>query len=375
MSRPFRVAEPHSFKLGRHFGVSTSGRSARWAVGISRWLGLCSEAVSRWNEIVGDALLAPSPHNTQPWHVAVLSDTEAELYAPRDRTLPHTDRDGAFQTATLGIFVEALDVAASFHGLTVEADCRYPNLGAGAAERPLFARLRLVPSERTPRFTRETLQRRRTARGAYDGREADERALEAMRSIAAESGHILRFTSDRKTVDWVVGLNADTLFYDLDEPATREEIGRWIRTSEREARRTGDGFSPRCLGFPGRLIDLFFFHHRLFASRPARAVLRRVFLHQTRGTRTVGWVQSPWSTPEEHYAAGRAFMRAWLELTRHELYLQPFGSVITNPRAHAQLTKRLAVDEEAVPVWLLLRVGACKTPSRSFRRPLGEVLS
>jgi hypothetical protein len=78
-------------------------------------------------------------------------------------------------------------------------------------------------------------------------------------------------------VDWVVGLNADTLFYDLDHDRTRAEIGRWIRTSQAEARRTGDGFSPVSLGFPGPLLGLFFFffHHRLFASQPVRSLVRR----------------------------------------------------------------------------------------------------
>ena len=33
--------------------------------------------------------------------------------------------------------------------------------------------------------------------------------------------------ADPETVDWVVGLNADTLFYDLDEDDRRTEIGAW----------------------------------------------------------------------------------------------------------------------------------------------------
>jgi hypothetical protein len=329
---------------------------------------------SAWARLLEEASWAPSPHNTQPWLVRALSDTEAELYVPAERTLPHTDPSGAFMTSALGIFVEALDVAAAAGGLAAEAEPLFPKLGAGSDERPLFARLRLAERHEPPRFAAELLARRRTARGAYDGRPADGEALAALQAVVEEAGHQASFTSERDLVDWIVGLNADTLFYDLDDDATRVEIGRWIRTSQAEARRTRDGFSPAALGFPGPLVGLFFFHHRAFASRPVRRLARRFFLWRTRGTATVGWLRGPWASPQDWYAAGRMLMRFWLELTRHGLYLQPFGSVITNPTAHARMAERLQVDERDGEVWLLLRLGYCSTPPRSLRRPAAEVL-
>ena len=290
-----------------------------------------------WPRLVNEARLAPSPHNTQPWLVHVVSADEAELYVPAERTLPYTDASGAFMNAGVAMFIEALDVAAAALGLEVEAECLFPKLGAGSEELPLFARLGLVERREVPRFPLELLTRRRTARGAYDGRPAAAEPLAALEALAREAGHTVCFTSEPAIVDWIVALNADTVFYDLAEDEIREEIGRWVHVSESKAHRSRDGFSPRCLGFPGLLVNLFFFHHGLFSSRPVRAILRRVFLHATRGTRTVGWIQGPWSTPEEWYEAGRMFMRFWLELTHHGLYMQPYGSVITNPTAHALL--------------------------------------
>jgi nitroreductase len=329
---------------------------------------------SPWPQLVRDARLSPSPHNTQPWLISVVSADEAALYVPTERTLPHTDASGAFMTAGLGIFVEALDVAAAPLGLEVQAECLFPKLGADSEELPLFARLHLVERTAVPRFRLELLEQRRTARGAYDGRPADADALAALEALAKEAGHRANFTSRPELVDWIVALNAETVFYDLADDEIREEIGRWVRTTEREARQARDGFSPRCLGFPGVLVNLFFFHHGLFSSRPVRAILRRVFLHSTRGTKTVGWIQGPWSTPEEWYEAGRMFMRFWLELTRHGLYLQPYGSVITNPTAHALMTDKLDVDASQGEVWLLLRLGYCPPPPRSLRRAPEEVV-
>jgi nitroreductase len=323
--------------------------------------------MSRWDELVDDARLAPSPHNTQPWLVHPVDDADAELYVDRARTLPRTDADGAFMTCALGVFVEALDVAAAQRGWAVEAQCLYPNLGAGAEPRPLFARLHLVDRAAAPRFPLELLERRRTHRGRFDGRAVEGATLRLLAAVAEEAGHVASFTSDRTTVDWVVGLNADTLFDDLADPVVRTEIGLWVRGSEREASERRDGFAPRSLGFPGWLVALFFFRHGIFASRPARALMRRLFLRTTRGTATVGWLAGPWRTPDDHYRAGRMLMRFWLELTRHGLYLQPFGSVITNAKAHAELIERLGAEEGHATIWLLLRLGHAAAPPRSLR--------
>ena len=43
---------------------------------------------TRWLKLVEHASSAPSPHNTQPWQLRVVSEEEAELIVPIERTLP-----------------------------------------------------------------------------------------------------------------------------------------------------------------------------------------------------------------------------------------------------------------------------------------------
>jgi Nitroreductase family len=69
-----------------------------------------------WRELLDDARWAPSPHNTQPWRLRVIAEREAELLYDPARLLPNTDADGRFMTATFGIFVEAIVVAAAARG-------------------------------------------------------------------------------------------------------------------------------------------------------------------------------------------------------------------------------------------------------------------
>ena len=328
-----------------------------------------------WQEILDDARWAPSPHNTQPWFVRPLSAEAAELYAMRERLLPVEDPDGRFETAAQGIFLEALDVAAGKFGLTVEAEPVFPFLGAGSDERPPVARLQLGPRERPARFAAELLKRRRTSRVPYDGRPVDEQVLSELSGIAAEVGHQASFTSDPALVNWVLSLNADTVFRDLDEKDRRQEIRRWTHPSNRTALARGDGFSPRSLGFPAPLIRLFLDLHGVFRPRFVRALARKLYLRGMRGTATVGWIAGPWSTPAECLAGGRMLLRFWLALTARGLYLQPFGSVITSPTSHARLAERLQVREGEREIWLLLRIGSGPEPPRSARRQPAEILS
>jgi nitroreductase len=317
-----------------------------------------------WSDLVEDARRAPSPHNTQPWLVEAVDDTHARVYSRADRLLPVEDPDYRFLTGGIGIFVEALRVAAAARGLELRDELVGP-----AGPDALVARVELRRGEPRTDDLR-LLLRRRTSRLPYDGRPAPQKALDDLARIAAGFGHVFRSSTDPEFVRWVVELNAATLFYDLAEDDRRKEIRHWTRTSERAARAHADGFSPRCMGFPGWLIRAFFDHHR--AVRPVVPLIRRLYLRQLAGTATVGWIAGPWSTPREWYDAGRMLLRLWLAATGRGLVLQPFGSVITNPTAHARLDERL--EPSGDPVWLLLRLGYSAEPPESARLPVERVL-
>jgi hypothetical protein len=317
-----------------------------------------------WSDLVEDARRAPSPHNTQAWLVEVDDERRARVTSRAERLLPVEDPDYRFLTGGIGIFVEALRVAAAARGHELHDTFVGP-----AGPDALVARLELVDGERRADEL-PLLLRRRTSRLAYDGRPVPPAALDELARIAAGFGHAFHASSDRAFVRWVVGLNAATLFYDLAEDDRRAEIRHWTRTSEREARAKADGFSPRCMGFPGWLIRAFFDHHR--AIRPVEPLVRRLYLRQMRGTATVGWIAGPWSTPREWFDAGRMLLRFWLAATAHGLVLQPFGSVITNPMAHARLDERIERADD--PVWLLLRLGYSAEPPASARLPVDEML-
>ena len=328
-----------------------------------------------WRTLLEYARWAPSPHNIQPWRLHPLADDEAELLYLPDRLLPDTDPTGVFTIAGLGIFAEHLAVAARADGRDLEVDYDGAPLDARAAEPRVFAWLRLVERRVAEPLSRQLLLERRTSRLPYDGRPVGEPLLAELAGIAAEYGHRFEFSDDPATVDWVVRLNCDTMFYDMEDPVARREVGRWIRFSAREARRRRDGFSPDALGFSGPLLWLFVHARRLLELPGIRQWVRRRYLRTMRGVRTVGWLSGPFSNPADAFEAGRMLARIWLTLTANGIYLHPFGSVITNPRANARLTERIGVDDAHRRPWLLVRLGRSEQPPRSLRLEADTLLA
>ena len=65
------------------------------------------------------ALLAPNPHNRQPWLVDLAEPGVVTLYVDRAKVLPHTDPTSRQITIGLGCFLELMRMAASHDGQRV----------------------------------------------------------------------------------------------------------------------------------------------------------------------------------------------------------------------------------------------------------------
>src|SRR5688500_4336653 len=62
------------------------------------------------------AILAPNPHNRQPWIADLSASDEIILYCQEDRRLPYTDPFDRQITIGLGCFLELLVMAAAAQG-------------------------------------------------------------------------------------------------------------------------------------------------------------------------------------------------------------------------------------------------------------------
>ncbi|MCC5973731.1 MAG: twin-arginine translocation pathway signal protein, partial [Rubellimicrobium sp.] len=68
------------------------------------------------------AILAPNPHNRQPWLVDLSTPDQVTLHADPDRLLPHTDPFSRQIVIGLGCFLEVMRMAAAEEGRGVTFD-------------------------------------------------------------------------------------------------------------------------------------------------------------------------------------------------------------------------------------------------------------
>jgi hypothetical protein len=141
--------------------------------------GIPDSAVAAWRApeselelrrfVLSYAILAPNPHNLQPWIADLRNPDEIGLRLDPDRLLPATDPFGRQILMGAGAFIELLALAAAERGHRAEV-VLFPEGEPGKnIDTREFARIRLVPQ---PEITRDPLFKyvlaRRTDRRAFD---------------------------------------------------------------------------------------------------------------------------------------------------------------------------------------------------------------
>ncbi|MDP1738448.1 MAG: hypothetical protein Q8L23_13535 [Caulobacter sp.] len=123
------------------------------------------------------AILAPNPHNMQPWIVDLSVPDQITLYIDRTRLLPVTDPFNRQITIGCGGFLELLIMALSERGGLASTVELFPEGEAHPVldDRPLF-RVSTHPQGATPAPLFGNVLQRRTNRGPFTNREVDQAA-------------------------------------------------------------------------------------------------------------------------------------------------------------------------------------------------------
>lgn len=327
-----------------------------------------------WREFLEYARFTPSPNNTQPWKFKIISENEAELYVDPSRLLPFEDKNHFLTICSLSMFIDNLSLAASHEGFKVEADFLAKELDAKKSAPILFAKLNLIPSTENFDFDRRLIMERRTSRLNYDSKMIDQDVVNELIQIAKNYGHKFYIKSDPNTVKWVMDLNRDTIFYDLESNDNFSEMKKWFRLSDSEAASKKDGLWYKSMNIPALLLNLFFSKGAMFKSGFHKNLMLKFYARTMSGTVTVGWLEGPNYSFDDWINAGIFLNRFWLELTKHKIYMHPFGSIVSNPKAKEAFLQKTQATENSAKVWLILRLGYSQTPVPSYRFSVPEIL-
>jgi hypothetical protein len=351
--------------------------------------------MSVWKMLLETAVHAPSPHNVQPWRVRIVSDAadpsaittpiRADLLIEKRRTLPQEDPTGSFIILTMGLFIEALTILAANRSLKLNyelyhAPSEFTPDHIARAESDLlpFAKLSLSLNEEAANHTQDAFPpyddalffTRRTSRISLLPKPVPEEDVEALSSLARQWGQRYEQVTSPELIEQTLEQNIDALFHDLNAPAYHDEIVEWFRFTDRASKRTRDGLDYRCMNSSRLSFWLAARFPKLLMSRIARPMLKKIYRRQLGIVPTIGMLAGPFWEPENAFETGRFLLHFWLELAKRDLYLHPYGNLVTNKAAAEWCRKTIGVSD----IWLIFKIGFSEVPPKSYRRSVEEAL-
>jgi hypothetical protein len=341
---------------------------------VKQLFGASKQQFPSWEELVDHARWCPNVHNLQPHKIKVLSATEALLYYDPARLLPIGDPNCIFVTVVMGIFIEYLSITASYHGAKIEIVQVFEPISVNAVGHTKFAKLKLVPAISNEVLDRELILKRRTSRLQYDGLPVKQTVLEQIKIQSSKLNHDFSYSKDNNLIDFMVGLNQETLFEDINSSANRKELDHLFRYNKKEAQEKKDGLWARCMGFPGILMKSVFRHPERWVEGFKEKMLANYYKASFKGTTTMGWFSGDFADTADWLNAGKMLGRNWLLITKEKLYIQPFGSLITNVSAYEKINEKLKSSNNHKKIWMVFRIGYSKEPTRSFRLTTDEII-
>lgn len=287
---------------------------------------------------LAEAILAPNPHNQQPWLVDLREAGAAMLFVDLERLLPQTDPFGRQIVIGLGCFLETLRLAAADAGLRAEIQ-PFPD-GADPARldaRPV-ARILFAPGG-APDPLATQIRRRRTNRAPFDPtRRPPERDLAAVIAAIETPGVRAGFTLERRAVAEISDLCRRAWDIESTTKRTHQESVDLMRIGRAEIEANPDGIA---LG--GAMLE---------ALNLIGVVTRETLADPTSGAFAEGrrrsaallesaaghlWMVSEANDRGAQLAAGRAWMRASLKATELGIALQPFSQALQEYPEMAEL--------------------------------------
>ncbi|MBT2212684.1 hypothetical protein [Actinomadura sp. NEAU-AAG7] len=314
---------------------------------------------------VGDAVWAPSIHNTQPWRFTSRG-SRISLRADADRRLGVADPDGREMLISCGAALFNLRLGLRARGLDPEV-VLLPD-----PDRPhLLADVEAVPGEEPEDYTRlmhGQVRRRRSHRGGFTAEPVPDSVLAAVRSEAETEGARFIQAVDAHVKGALAALNNAAEHIQRRTPSYASEIARWApapgsrradgvqhESYPRTAPRTEPHFAARD-----------FARGRGWGMEPANGTETPpagvVLLLVTAGDEPADWLR-----------AGQGLQRSLLRASEHGFAAAYHTQALQIPELRAFVRTHFCGADHPQ---LLLRLGVPDTEDlASVRRPLEDVLT
>jgi len=336
--------------------------------------------------LVRAAILAASPHNTQPWLFKV-TDTQIELYADTRRFPGALDPYLREQHIGLGCALENLMLAATANGYKATATLLPGKLQAipSNPQPELVARVDLSTGSRQASELYNAIPHRHTNRAPYDLKPVPAEVTDALTALTGDEAEVKIFLfsseADRSRIVDLVAKANNEVYADPDVERGSEQ---WIRWNWSDIQKYRDGLTLDAFGLPPVTTAIIKFTPKRLLKKFAPRGNGDPYADLLRATPVFGLIAvRDRYDQEQSLRAGRIWQRAHLLLTSRGVAARPINEAVElidherlrnqEPRASAELAE-LTHDATWQPTFMF-RIGYAIRPAHaSPRRPAKDVI-
>jgi hypothetical protein len=337
--------------------------------------------------LVSAAILAASPHNTQPW-LFKITNSSIELHIDTQRNVGALDPYLREEHIGMGCALENLMLAAPANGYVATAMLLPGKLGPIPAEpKPqLVARVDLAPGKREESELYNAIPRRHTNRSPYDPHKPiPPDFVDALSHLAGDGADVKLFLftaeADRKKIAELSSA-ANTEIY--SDPEVQHGSEQWVRTKWSSVQKFRDGLTIDAFGLPSSTATIAKMMPvrmlRWVASRSAKNAYSDLMLSAP----LIGFIAVLDRYDQEQcLRAGRIWQRAHLFATARGLAARPSNEAVEmvdheralgRPASRAALLNEITVDPTWQPTFVFYMGHPTLSAHTSPRRPIQAVL-
>lgn len=326
-------------------------------------------------DVFRHAILAPNPHNRQPWLITLIGKNEALIHCDLDRRLPVTDPFDRQITIGFGCFLELARIAAAEKGVGLavsEFPEGMPDASARLDGRPI-AHLKFAGDARPdPLFG--VISIRRSTKAPFDTERPVSQAAIAL--LAAEGSararvggtNELPLVKDLRTLTWTAWMVETNTHAAFKESVDLMRIGK----AEIEANPDGialGGTMLEAMALAGLLSREQMLNTTSTAFRAGIDKYRPI-VNTAMG---YSWIVTPGNTRSDQLEAGRVYVRTNLQAARAGLSMHPVSQALQEfpemAKARDDVRGRLSVAAGDT-LQMLARLGYAAPAMPSARWPV-----
>lgn len=364
-----------------------SGCDAPQFTALEGWRGPANTERDIRIVLLSYALLAPNPHNKQPWIIDLKDADSFDLYVDSNRLLPETDPPYRQIHISNGTFLENLSLAAGHYGYRTDIDYfprgMYEN---NVLEKKPVAAIKLTKTELPQHdLLFDHILKRQSNRRIFTSNPLSTMQIERVRAAIPSNSndYWLTVTADPVQRKKLSDFATDAMKIEVaDEDRIKESVAMF-RFNDHELDLHRDGFGAPQMGATGP--KKFLIEHLLISRESFLAKGSSFGSQSVKGTRELadsaaafGWLTTKNNTRLDQILIGRIYNRINLTCTSLDIAIHPMSTILQeysdNVELQKEFKKYLKVPD-SYTVQMFFRLGIAPPTRHTARRRVSDLFS